>query len=535
MLDRNYYTNAIQCWINNFPIEFLNTFRINNSKKIKTLTEDYHSCSDKYLSNYYLRYMSETFKKGFFHYINQNQNPENEEIDINSLRKDLNNNKIKDSNYWIKEFDKIITFKKLNIYDYDNVYYDLCNSKSFFLTILHNIINQLIKDLYLNLNHNLLTNDNSNNITLNQTIDDCNIDECSICFGNTNIYKCKICNTFVCNTCLITNYMHEIIKILYINDIEDTEKLKFNCITCKKKYDYKRQDNIDYWRKINICNEGRYIGNIKNNQRKGQGIMRYKNGNIYQGNWYNNKKHGNGIMIYKSGEKYYGDWKKDKLNFGYSVKEINESKFNKNYNILTEDYINIFKKIHKKHFKNNKKFLNVPSKLINEKYNILAQNYLNSNLNLSNNSDYLIERELSECSNSSKNSYQSSLSNNSDNLIERELFYCSNSSENSYQSSLSENNSKLNFNNQDDLDTQVLDRNLSVCSGRSDDSCNTIVDKLTNLNFNFENDKYCNFHHKYKKKYFEIIPFYKGAKVNKNINKKRYFLRSYKNKRYNYY
>merc|ERR1712227_58240 len=348
---------------------------------------------------------------------------------------------------------------------------------------------------------------NSNNITLNQTIDDCNIDECSICFGNTNIYKCKICNTFVCNTRLITNYMHEIIKILYMGDIEDTEKLKFNCITCKKKYDYKRQDNIDYWRKINICNEGRYIGNIKNNQRKGQGIMRYKNGNLYQGNWYNDKKHGNGIMIYKSGEKYYGDWKKDKLNFGYSVKEINESKFNKNYNILTEDYINISKKIHKKLFKNNKKFLNVPSKLINEKYNnILAQNYLNSNLNLSNNSDYLIERALSECSNSS---------------------------ENSYQSSLSENNSKLNFNNQDDLDTQVLDRNLSVCSGRSDDSCNTIVDKLTNLNFHFENDKYCNFHHKYKKKYFEIIPFYKGAKVNKNINKKKYFLRRYKNKRYN--
>merc|ERR1712146_480627 len=209
-------------------IEFLNTFRINNAKKIKTITEDYHGDKDRYLSNYYLRYMSEHFKKGFFHYMNTNQ-----EININSLKKDLYyyDNNINNSDYWIEEFDKIIKYKNFDIYDYDIVYLDLCNNKQFFLTTLHNIINQLIKDLYFNLNHNLSTNDN-NNITLNQTIDDCNIDECSICYGDTNIYKCKICNTFVCYTCLITIYMHEIIKILYINDIEDIEKLNFNCITC---------------------------------------------------------------------------------------------------------------------------------------------------------------------------------------------------------------------------------------------------------------------------------------------------------------
>lgn len=514
MLDKNYYTNSIQYWINNFPIELLNTFRINNEKKIKTLTENYHLKDNTYLSNYYLRYMTESFKRGFFHYINRNQDPNNDEIDTNSLRKDLNNySKIKNSDYWIKEFDDIIKYKKLNIYDYDSVYLQICNQKPFFLNTLHNIINQLIKDLYFNLNHNLSTNDNSNNITLNQTIDDCNIDECSICFGNKNIYKCKICNTFVCNACLITIYMHEIIKILYVHDREDIEKLNFNCITCKKKYDYKRQDNIDYWKRSNIYNEGKYVGNIKNNQRKGQGIMRYKNGNCYQGNWFNDKKHGKGFMIYKSGEKYYGNWKKDKIDFGYSIKEINESKFNKDNNILTEDNINISKKICLKIFNKNKNFLNEikNNKLISEKYiNILAQNYLNSNLNLLNNSDNLIERELSNCSTSS---------------------------ENSYQSSLSENSSKLNLDNQDDLDTQALDRTLSECSSNSDDSCNTIVDKLTKFNFNFENDKYCNFHHKYKKKYFEITPFYKGAKVKKNINqkinKKKYFLRSYK-KRCNY-
>merc|ERR1712146_594018 len=189
--------------------------------------------------------------------------------------------------------------------------------------------------------------------------------------------------------------------------------------------------------------------------------MRYNNGNIYQGNWFNDKKDGKGIMIYKSGEKYYGDWKKDKLNFGYSVKEINESKFNKNYNILTEDYINISNKIHQELFKNNKKILNVPSKLINEKYNnILAQNYLNSNLN---------ERELSDCSNSSKNSYESSLSNNSDNLIERELSYCSNSSKNSYVSSLSNNSDNYDTKKSNNSDN-LIERELSNCSNSSKNS-----------------------------------------------------------------
>jgi len=64
--------------------------------------------------------------------------------------------------------------------------------------------------------------------------------------------------------------------------------------------------------------DGKYTGyiNENNNNKYGNGIMIYNNGDIYEGNWKNNKKDGIGIYKNKNGEIYLGEYKEDKKN-GY--------------------------------------------------------------------------------------------------------------------------------------------------------------------------------------------------------------------------
>ena len=56
----------------------------------------------------------------------------------------------------------------------------------------------------------------------------------------------------------------------------------------------KSEDDKNEVKTINIENEGRYIGEIKNGLRHGKGKMIYNNGNIYEGNWLNDLFDGKG-------------------------------------------------------------------------------------------------------------------------------------------------------------------------------------------------------------------------------------------------
>ena len=57
-----------------------------------------------------------------------------------------------------------------------------------------------------------------------------------------------------------------------------------------------------------------YYGYWKDGQRHGEGVMTYKNEDIYSGNWANGKKDGKGTYIFKeTGEKYVGMFKNGNL------------------------------------------------------------------------------------------------------------------------------------------------------------------------------------------------------------------------------
>ena len=71
----------------------------------------------------------------------------------------------------------------------------------------------------------------------------------------------------------------------------------------------KSEDDKNEVKTINIENEGRYIGEIKNGLRHGKGKMIYNNGNIYEGNWLNDLFDGKGNYLHKKyGQNTSGDW-----------------------------------------------------------------------------------------------------------------------------------------------------------------------------------------------------------------------------------
>jgi hypothetical protein len=66
--------------------------------------------------------------------------------------------------------------------------------------------------------------------------------------------------------------------------------------------------------KIKEKNGDKYIGEIRDGQKHGRGILKYANHekfNKYDGFWKSNKKHGSGNMYYKDGTTYVGQWKND--------------------------------------------------------------------------------------------------------------------------------------------------------------------------------------------------------------------------------
>ena len=73
-------------------------------------------------------------------------------------------------------------------------------------------------------------------------------------------------------------------------------------------------DNINH-SVIKEKNGDKYIGELKDGQKHGRGILIYANHekfNKYEGFWKFNKKHSNGTMYYKDGTTYIGQWNNDK-------------------------------------------------------------------------------------------------------------------------------------------------------------------------------------------------------------------------------
>ena len=75
--------------------------------------------------------------------------------------------------------------------------------------------------------------------------------------------------------------------------------------TVKKKF--------DLWG-INKKDPSKYIGEWKEDNMNGQGVMVYMNGDTYDGQWTNNLRNGQGTEKMADGVKYIGKWSNDNRN-----------------------------------------------------------------------------------------------------------------------------------------------------------------------------------------------------------------------------
>ena len=99
--------------------------------------------------------------------------------------------------------------------------------------------------------------------------------------------------------------------------------LQYNCIFCKENIlSINLKDHVENKCKVRILNldneDDKYIGEWKDNQREGYGILFYSNKSEYKGEWKEDQKEGYGIKYYPSGDKYEGEWKKD-VREGYGI------------------------------------------------------------------------------------------------------------------------------------------------------------------------------------------------------------------------
>ena len=114
------------------------------------------------------------------------------------------------------------------------------------------------------------------------------------------------------NTNIINNYRRNkrnYFILLNINKIKNnSEKL------IKELNNIINKDAIYEYSLNNFYNENgeRYIGQLVNGKKNGNGIIYYVSGNRYEGDWKNDKKEGKGILYLNDGERYEGDWKNDK-------------------------------------------------------------------------------------------------------------------------------------------------------------------------------------------------------------------------------
>jgi len=81
-------------------------------------------------------------------------------------------------------------------------------------------------------------------------------------------------------------------------EVEDEELIELYMI-------YENIENLDA--PDLVLYDGKYYGEVLNNERNGTGVMKYEDGHEYIGYWKNNKRHGMGIMKWDDNENYDSD------------------------------------------------------------------------------------------------------------------------------------------------------------------------------------------------------------------------------------
>ena len=112
------------------------------------------------------------------------------------------------------------------------------------------------------------------------------------------------------NNSEILSYLKGTKRIINFVESIKTEMPKWKTTKSSKQLNlFESEDDKNKAKTINIENEGRYIGEIKNGLRHGKGKMIYNNGNIYEGNWLNDLFDGKGNYLHKKyGQNTSGDW-----------------------------------------------------------------------------------------------------------------------------------------------------------------------------------------------------------------------------------
>ena len=116
---------------------------------------------------------------------------------------------------------------------------------------------------------------------------------------------------------IFSNQIKNIIKSItgVINDNnENQDKLKkyIEILNSQSSAEVNNKEN-ELVVKTKIYNDGKYVGEFKNDMREGRGIMYWFDGVRYEGSWKNDQTEGKGIIFYTDGARYEGDFKADKM------------------------------------------------------------------------------------------------------------------------------------------------------------------------------------------------------------------------------
>ena len=116
---------------------------------------------------------------------------------------------------------------------------------------------------------------------------------------------------------IFSNQIKNIIKSItgVINDNnENQDKLKkyIEILNSQSSAEANNKEN-ELVVKTKIYNDGKYVGEFKNDMREGRGTMYWFDGVRYEGSWKNDQTEGKGIIFYTDGARYEGDFKADKM------------------------------------------------------------------------------------------------------------------------------------------------------------------------------------------------------------------------------
>ena len=121
--------------------------------------------------------------------------------------------------------------------------------------------------------------------------------------GAPNIkYKKEDKNIEIIGYEIVKRIIDIIIKINDFNNNKIKEQNQKNKLLDELKINNIKDIEIEYY-------NGRYVGQVVNGLKEGNGIYYYNNGDKYEGDFKNNLREGKGIFYYNDGDKYEGDFK----------------------------------------------------------------------------------------------------------------------------------------------------------------------------------------------------------------------------------